>query len=199
MNPALKFSVTWLPFIATVVYVLAGLVLSVNLSPTDPNLPIESWINSGNGSTTAIHSTSGFVIATYENGQFGLAYTLTVFMIITAILTANTSLYVASRTLFGLTRSADVEKTDPLFVRFLAQFGRTNSHNVPLRALVASSFFIWVPLIYFDAHSSASVSWKDIYFCAKLSQANFLGLGSVVRHGFSELRYRLVLSVLGVP
>jgi len=144
-----KFSAVYISFLAGVVYVLAGVLVTLNITWDDPRLPRMSWATphrdhaeGGKDSTT-----SAFVLAAQYSKISGLAGTLNVFLMFTALAGANTNLYIASRTLFSLTRSLDGGRGQRWYVRILAYFGKTNHRKVPLRALIASCVFVWIPLI----------------------------------------------------
>lgn len=70
-------------------------------------------------------------------------------LILAVLSAANTSLYVASRTLFGLTRGLKGDRTQ--FERFICNLGTTNSRKVPVHALLVSAGVcgLWLPLIHF--------------------------------------------------
>jgi amino acid transporter len=137
-----KFSAVYISLLAGVAYVLAGGLVTLNIPWNHQDLPQMSWVKSSGNSTT-----SAIVLAAKMRGFEALAHTLNVFLMITALMSANTNLYVASRTLFSLTRSLDGGLGQPWYIRLLAYFGKTNSHKVPLRALVASCIFVWIPFI----------------------------------------------------
>lgn len=141
-----KFSAVYISFLAGVMYVLAGVLVTLNIKWDDPRLPRMSWVT-GPEEETAGSTASAFVLVAEASLVPGLASTLNVFLIFTALTCANTNLYVASRTLFSLTRSLD-GGSGPWYTRILAYFGKTNNRKVPLRALVASCIFAWIPFLY---------------------------------------------------
>jgi amino acid transporter len=147
IGKTVKFSAVYISFFAGVMYVLAGVLVTLNIKYDDPSLPRVSWIK---GPTDAAigSTTSAFVLVAKASRIPGLAGTLNVFLMFTALTCANTNLYVASRTLFSLTRSLDGGSGQPWYTRMLAYLGKTNNRKVPLRALVASCIFAWVPFLY---------------------------------------------------
>lgn len=164
-NPSLigktvKFSAVFISFVAALLYVIAGVLVSLNIAWDDVNLPRISWRgDSTDDSEGSTHGTtaSAFVLVAKYSGIKGLAGTLNVFLMFTALTCANTNLYVASRTLFSLTRSLDGGEGQPWYTRFLATLGRTNNRKVPMRALVASCIFSWVPFLYLsNAHGPST-------------------------------------------
>ena len=123
-----------------------------------------TWLNHNDASDTSgtsdsvagsesadITSNSAFVIAA-SNSQIGghqvLADFITMCLLITALAAANTALYVGSRTIFSLTTGIVAGPNSPWIAKFLAYFGKTNGHKVPIRALAASCYFSWVPFLY---------------------------------------------------
>lgn len=144
-----KFSAVYISFLAGVVYVLAGVLVTLNIGWNDVRLPRMAWAPKDQD-TSAVHkgsTASAFVLVAIDSAIPGLAGTMSVFLMFTALAGANTNLYIASRTLFSLTRSLDGGAGQPWYVRILAYFGKTNHRKVPLRALIASCVFVWIPLI----------------------------------------------------
>lgn len=153
---SVKFSATWTSFLAAVIYFLGGLLMSLNVPWDDPGLPRAPWLNppiNSTSSSTKGQSNSGFVLSANKSGIPGLGSTFTVFLLITALTAANTSLYVASRTLFGLTRELNYGRWySP--TTLLAFFGRTNNYKVPVRAMFLSCCLLWVPFLYLSPHNT---------------------------------------------
>lgn len=151
IGKTVKFSAVYISFLGSLMYILAGVLVALNLRWDDPRLPRMSWVtlDNTNGTNDSDGTTaSAFVIVAEDSDIPGLAGTLNFFLMFTALTCANTNLYVASRTLFSLTRSLDGGAGQPWYTRFLAYFGKTNHRKVPLRALVASCVFTWVPFLY---------------------------------------------------
>lgn len=152
-----KFSAVYISFFVAVAYVIAGVLVTLNIRWDDPRLPRMSWVTGplepGIGSTA-----SAFVLVAEASKAPGLAGTLNVFLMFTALTCANTNLYIASRSLFSLTRSLDGGPKQPWYVRFLAYFGKTNRRKVPLRALIASCAFTWVPFLYLASEHGPDTS-----------------------------------------
>lgn len=152
-----KFSAVYISFFSGIFYVLAGVLVTLNIRWDDPSLPRMSWVakpsDNGIGSTA-----SAFVLVAEASKIPGLAGTLNIFLIFTALTCANTNLYVASRTLFSLTRSLDGGANQPWYTRFFAYFGKTNNRKVPLRALIASCIFAWIPFLYLSSDHGPDTS-----------------------------------------
>lgn len=146
VDRSVKFSAIWVSIIAGLIYVIGALLVSFDLDWDDPKLPRLSWLASRNG-----NGDSAFVIAANNSaipGHQGLADFITVCILITALTAANTTIYVASRTLFSLTKGIQANAASPWITKFLSFFGQTNHRRVPMRALAASCCFCWVPFLY---------------------------------------------------
>ncbi|KAH3913113.1 hypothetical protein HBI56_087620 [Parastagonospora nodorum] len=151
IGKTVKFSAVYISFLAGIMYVVAGVLVTLNINWEDPKLPRMSWVrpkSSDGGPETIGTTSSAFVLVAEASRIPGLAGTLNVFLMFTALSCANTNLYVASRTLFSLTRGLDGGRGRPWYTRILAYFGKTNNRKVPLRALVASCIFAWIPFLY---------------------------------------------------
>ncbi|XWW93005.1 hypothetical protein V2A60_000933 [Cordyceps javanica] len=165
IGQTVRFSSVYIPVLATIAYVLAGVLASFNIRRDDCRLPRLSWVDSkecnstspsnnhttyGTGSTT-----SAFVAIAIEAGLPPLDHVFNVFLVFTALTCAGTNLYVASRALFGLTARLDDSPGQPLLLRFLAWFGKTNRHRVPMRAMIFSALsFCWVPFLQLHKNST---------------------------------------------
>ena len=160
VDRTVKFSGVW-----------GALMVASDLLWDDPNLPRLSWPNHSDTSGTSdsvvgsesadATSNSAFVIAA-SNSEIGghqvLADSITVCLLITALTAANTALYVASRTLFSLTTGIEAGPNSPWITKFLAYFGKTNGHKVPIRALAASSCFSWVLFLYLSNKHAPTIA-----------------------------------------
>jgi len=174
IGSTVKFSAIWISVISMVVYVVGGVVAASDIERDDCRLPRLSWVRYGDSHCENSMTSSAFVIIALKAGLPRLADTFNVFLVYTALTCANTNLYVASRSLFGLTsrldggdfRAAARELLDrrwasrpdgtatgrhPLaraLLAALAWVGRTNSYRIPRRAmLVSAAAFIWVPFL----------------------------------------------------
>ncbi|KAF2627713.1 hypothetical protein BU25DRAFT_341274 [Macroventuria anomochaeta] len=156
-----KFSAVYIPFLAGIAYVLAGVLVTLNISWKDERLPRMSWVTGPetNQTNSTVGSTnSAFVLVAEDSRIPGLAGTMNIFLMFTALSCANTNLYVASRTLFSLTRGLDGGSKEPIYKRLLAYFGRTNRRQVPLRAIIASCIFAWIPFLYLASEHGPDTS-----------------------------------------
>ncbi|KAF6822269.1 hypothetical protein CPLU01_12129 [Colletotrichum plurivorum] len=154
---AVKFAAGFAPVAIAFAYISSGLLVSIDLQRTDCDLPQLSWINRTecpvtNG--TALNETasdsknstsSPFVLVAKRSHIKGLDDAFNAFIVFTALTSANTSLYVASRTLFGLTRNVH---GPGIILESLSWFGKTDRNRVPLRAMLLSAVaFCWVPFL----------------------------------------------------
>ena len=173
VDRSVKFSAIWVSVIVGSFYILGSLLLSFDVRWNDPQLPRLSWlpasITTGNnilGSESSTKkSTSAFVIAANNSaisGHYGLANFINVCILITALTAANTTLYVASRTLFSLTKGIEANSGSPWITRFLSFFGRTNHRRVPMRALAASCCFCWVPFLYLSKSNAPGTNIRAV-------------------------------------
>ncbi|KAF7537664.1 hypothetical protein G7054_g3539 [Neopestalotiopsis clavispora] len=151
--------------IAFIVYFISAILISVAIDRGNCSLPRPGWLASSSEcqehSQNGPNSTSSvFVIVAAEGGEAGLADAFNGFLIFTAITCANTNLYVASRTLFGLANQVDGGRNQGFWANIVASFGRTNKYRVPVRAMSLSAFaFSWVPFLNLasvDAQTYAS-------------------------------------------
>ncbi|KAH8702727.1 amino acid permease-domain-containing protein [Phaeosphaeriaceae sp. PMI808] len=158
-----KFSAVYISFFAGVLYVLAGVLVTLNIKWDDPALPRMSWVKAP-ADVVSIKGTtaSAFVLVAKASNVPGLAGTLNVFLMFTALTCANTNLYVASRALFSLTRSLDGGPNQPWYTRLFAYFGKTNHRKVSLRALIASCVFAWIPFLYLASEHGPDTSIGNI-------------------------------------
>jgi len=128
----LKGPATQLPLYVGAVYFLAAIAMALNIDSTSPNLPPQSWIKIDPDVNITSTASSAFVQAAEAAQIPALPSVVTAFILLTAFTSANTLLYVASRTLYGL---ADAYKDSAI-----GWFGiTTEKHKVPLRALFASA------------------------------------------------------------
>lgn len=154
---SVQFAATWTAFIVWIIYIFAALMLTFNVKWDNPGLPGVSWLGSLAGTNATTKSDSGFVLSAARSQITGLADLFSAILLFTAISAANTNIYVASRTIFGLTRKLDGERW-----KWLAFFGRTNSYRVPVRAMFLSCLFIWVPFLYLSPNNSPGTTISSV-------------------------------------
>lgn len=152
IGKTVKFSAVFISVLATGAYTLGGLLATFNMPRDHCRLPRLSWTenectSSDKGDLLGA-TTSAFVAIAKESGVLHLDHVFNVFLVFTALTCANTNLYVASRSLFGLTSRLDGGLGQPRLLRVLAWFGRTNHRKVPMRAMIFSAVaFCWVPFL----------------------------------------------------
>lgn len=115
----LRFSAQWISFLACAAYILSGILVSLSVNRHDCHLPRTGWLvypQCRNQTTIE----SGFTLVPESRGNLALASTFNVFLVLTALSCANTNLYVASRTLFGLTNQLEGGAGEPWHLRVLA-------------------------------------------------------------------------------
>ncbi|KAF4827276.1 Arginine permease CAN1 [Colletotrichum tropicale] len=152
-----KFSAIFISVLVGVAYTLSGMLVSLNIRPDDCALPHLSWVQNTTSckwyseEDRAHHknaTSSAFVVIAGRSNARILDHVFNFFLVFTALTCANTNLYVASRSLFGLTSRLDGGAGQPWVLRTLAWFGRTNRRKIPLRAMVFSAIaFWWVPFL----------------------------------------------------
>lgn len=130
--------------------------MTLNLPWDSDQLPEAGWLGHP-GPKSDRPTDSGFVISAKQSGIKGLADLFNVILLFTALTCANTNLYVGSRTLFGLTRKIYGRKW-----RWLAFFGKTNSYQVPVRAMFLSCCFLWVPFLYLSPNNSKGTTIASV-------------------------------------
>ncbi|KAI1415506.1 amino acid permease-domain-containing protein [Hypoxylon sp. FL1857] len=147
IGETVRFASKWVSVFACVAYILSGILVSLSIDPTDCQLPRLDWLDYPQcGSQTVVQSP--FVLVARIRGNPNIASTFNVFLVFTALSCANTNLYVASRTLFGLTNQIEGGPDLPWYLIALAWLGQTNNYRVPMRAMTVSALaFIWVPFL----------------------------------------------------
>lgn len=137
-------------YLILLLYILCALGENFNIRWTDPNLPSIYGGSNRNGTETTVknvRSHSLVVLAALYAGHHKTAGLLTGCLIFSTLSAANTALYIASRTMYGMTR--ELEKK-PWPLSLLGQLGTTTPKTgVPGWALVISALsFIWLPYVH---------------------------------------------------
>nr|RBQ95655.1 hypothetical protein FVER53263_12424 [Fusarium verticillioides] len=143
------FTAVVLPILVASAYTISGLFVSLGLKRDDCGLQRLSWMEDekcGKPETDKEGFTfSPFILIAKTSTIPNLDHVSNSFILFTALTCANTNLYVASRTLFGITRNIRSGDSMPAA---LAWFGVTDRDRVPLRAMVVTALaFIWVPFL----------------------------------------------------
>ncbi|KAI9369534.1 amino acid permease-domain-containing protein [Aspergillus egyptiacus] len=159
---SIRFVATWTSFLTWIIYFIAGFLMSLNVSWDEDSLQEMSSVGSSagkrhEGEVEEYRTDSRFVISAAMSRIPGLADMVTAIIFITAVFSANTNLYVASRTIFGLTR-----RLPDTSWRVFAFFGKTNNYQVPVRAMLLSCFFMWVPFLYLSPEDSPGTTISSL-------------------------------------
>ncbi|KAF2132837.1 hypothetical protein P153DRAFT_309538 [Dothidotthia symphoricarpi CBS 119687] len=157
-----------------VLYFLCLLGQCLNVSWTSDRLPlIYSGIGDGDGVTNATTlqwplSSSLTIIALWDWGKKGLAGFINGAMIFSVLSASNTSLYVASRTLYGLAREVPTTTwLGKLLHGFAVVVPKT---GVPAGALFFSAIaFIWLPFMHLQAGYAVQYLVEIIQISASVS------------------------------
>ena len=161
-----KFSAVFISILATIAYSLSGLLATFDIPRNDCQLPRLSWLNMTASAECAVspgsavsNTTSAFVAIALQSRILHLPDVFNAFLVFTCLSCANTNLYVASRTLFGLTSRLDGGSGQPWLLRLLAWFGKTNHRKVPMRAMIFSAVaFWWVPFLQLSGGTSTNTT-----------------------------------------
>lgn len=164
-----KYSAIYLPVFFTIIYVISGFLGTINIRSTDESLPRLGFKKQKSQTDSQLQgeTTSFFVTIAKESKINGLDHVFNAFQVFTALTCASTNLYVASRSLFGLTSRLDGGSGQPRLLRILAWFGKTSRHKVPVRAMVFSAVvFAWVPFMQLkDSNFQIGVVRFQPHFC----------------------------------
>ena len=163
-NPkqSLKYPARLIAWITAFIYFLSALGFYLNVRWNDSFLPsLAGRINHGSltiaPSTNTTQTNSIVIIAVYNAKIPTLPSFLNACLIMAVLSASNTALYVASRTLFGLTREVDSEDKYWGWISNLSS--TTKNRRVPAAALSTSVFaFCWVPFL----HLTKSYSDQDV-------------------------------------
>jgi amino acid transporter len=186
---SVRFVATWTSFLVWIIYFIAGFLMSLNVEWNDENLPQLSWLGSPSEKDGKFKTDSGFVISAVMSGIPGLADLITAIIFVTAVFSANTNLYVASRTLFGLTRRIQGDGW-----RIFAFFGKTNNYQVPVRAMLLSLVFMWVPFLYLSPHNSADTTISSVSLSSRFKSTALLESHPLISLSYSKFCRRWALS-----
>lgn len=144
---SLRLSARNIAWITGLFYFACVIIFYFNVYWKDPRLPgyhLRDGLASGSNSSTAL------IIIAAENAKVeALPSVLTTFLIIAVLSAANTALYVASRTLWGVACDFDsnlIDSQNPL-KRWFSKLSTTTPRKVPGWALFASCLFIWIPIL----------------------------------------------------
>ncbi|KAH8671490.1 amino acid permease-domain-containing protein [Xylariales sp. PMI_506] len=143
----------WVPIVACFLYIWNSWSVTSNVDWADSHLP--------NLNATSTTGSSIFVVAA-EKKSSSLATAITALLIINLCSTSSTSLYIASRTLFGMAYTVrkayeSNDKSGMSRVRVARLLSKKNQFDVPWVAVMASSLWIvWYPFITYVPYAKAS-------------------------------------------
>lgn len=155
ISATVRRTAIWVAPFTAILYILSSLLTTFAISYDDCALPRLGWITS---SCEPGKSSSAFVSIAQSSGIQALGRSFNVFLVVTALTCANTNLYVASRTLFGLTRELEGGPDQTNWVEWaLAYLNQTSTkYKVPYRAVIFSAVaFGWVPFLQLAPGSSS--------------------------------------------
>jgi yeast amino acid transporter len=154
-------------WITALIYLTSVVAYYFSVSWSDTNLAkFRGRKDVADPSGKAASSTSIVVIAALNADESALADALTALLIVAVLSTANTALYVSSRTLWGLACDLDpqLSRSKNRFWRWLSKLSTTTpGRRVPGPALVVSTFAFW--WIQFVRLSKSHPS-QDVSFCS---------------------------------
>lgn len=147
---SIRLSSQYIAYVCLALYLFCAIGEFINVEWTNTLLPLK-YVNPNmkeaarHEHDTDINSSAIIVIAAFEAGQKKIAGVLNGCIMFSALSAANSSLYVASRVLYGMTR--DMNPRSPLAP--LKGLGRVwNKTGVPVRALwVSFGAFVWLPFL----------------------------------------------------
>ncbi|KAJ5836615.1 hypothetical protein N7447_002641 [Penicillium robsamsonii] len=163
IGKSFKFSAIFIPVLAMIGYTISGLLATLNIERNDCALPRLSWLSIDVEAGCKMPSKSAAFVAIAAMSNIPhLADVFNAFLVFTCLSCAGTNLYIASRTLFGITSRLDGGEGQRWYLRVFAWFGKTDRRQVPRRAMIFSAVaFWWVPFLQLirgnsDAQSSAN-------------------------------------------
>lgn len=160
ISATVRRTAIWVAPFTAVLYILSSLLTTFAISYDSCALPRLGWITyppSPSGCESG-NTSSAFVSIARSSGIQGLSNSFNVFLVVTALTCANTNLYVASRTLFGLTRELEGGPEQTNWVEWgLAYLNQTSTkYKVPYRAVIFSAIaFGWIPFLQLAPGSSS--------------------------------------------
>jgi amino acid transporter len=145
---ALRWPSRWIAYVVFLLYFLCTIGEALNVKWSDPHLPLIYGDPVAKNSTMNMNppTTSVIIFTTFLAGYQSLAGFLNGCLIFSNLSAANTSLYVSSRTLYGITREMpDTNWLNKQIRRLSLVVPRT---GVPAAALLFSAVsFFWLPFL----------------------------------------------------
>lgn len=162
---ALRFPSRYIAYLITLLYFLSALGQAHTVSWTNPSLPsLRARAATPAAEPEMARSHALIVLGAQEQGETKWAAFFTGTMIFFCLSSANTALYISSRTLYGLTRSLGVGQSK-WYLKWLSIFGTTTPvARVPGWALLVSAVaFGWLPFL----HAGDQFSSQDVRYISK--------------------------------
>jgi len=153
-HESLKHPARLIAYITAVLYFLSALGFYLNCKWTDPLLPsLPGRIDHGSLAIAPSTNTTGpgavAVIALHNANIPTLPGFINGCLIMAVLSASNTALYVASRTLFGLTKAVDPNDKYWGWISILST--TTKTRRIPAPALFVSAIaFCWVPFLHLN-------------------------------------------------
>lgn len=154
----------WVPIVSTFIYLWGGWIVSHNVSWDDADLPSLPWSSQSGKSSQSI-----FVTSAHRKSE-EMATGVNVLLFLNVVSTSSTALYVASRTLFGFaytyTKTHDADSSRIL--QFMSWLSVKSKFDVPYRAVVVSSWLLWLPFLKYLPSSHMYLNVSTHLLVAKL-------------------------------
>lgn len=149
IKTTLGFTTIFLPIFIPFAYTISGLLVTLSLKRDNCGLQRLASLKDKDCTEPDPKQRgftySPFIIIAQDSEIDNLDNVFNAFIIFAALTCANTNLYVASRTLFGITRNIRSREYVP---KLLSWFGATDRNRVPLRAMAISAVaFCWIPFL----------------------------------------------------
>jgi amino acid transporter len=199
-NPqkSLKCPAKFIAWITATIYFFCSLSFYLNVSWTDILLPsVPGRIAHGSltiaPSTNTTQTNAIVVIAMLNANRPSLPGFVNGCLIMAVLSAANTALYVASRTLFGLTKEIDPQNR---YWGWASKFSTTtHRRRVPAAALFTSVFsFCWVPLLHLTkSYTDQDVSLSRV--CSTQANVNVAQLQEIMS-GIATVAVVIVWGIL---
>jgi yeast amino acid transporter len=192
------FTAVALPMLIASAYTVSGLFVSLGLSRYDCNLQRLSWLKNETCGEPETHEKgftfSPFILIAKASTITNLDHVLNAFILFTALTCANTNLYIASRTLFGITRNIRSDESMPAA---LAWFGVTNRDRVPLRAMVITAIaFSWVPFLQGTKGFNTGLDLgKFVEILVQMGSVSIIIIWACLCLAYARYHYWLVIQV----
>lgn len=158
---SLKLPSQIIAYFITLLYILVSIAEMLNINWRDTHLP-QIGISTSNGTTTPDktppQSSNMAVLVMWDAGFEVFAGFINACLIFSLVSISNTSMYVASRTMYGMTREI---RGDNIVATVLRSFSTVAPKTgVPAAALMVSAFsFAWMPFVeYKKGYATQAVS-----------------------------------------